>query len=447
MKQINIRADSMGQGNRMRDTMTDHTSLKLLVVTMLYEPDRVGIAAVASDMCEALAARGHDITVYTTYPYYPEWKLKCSANPWRIQEESIAQVKVRRHGLFIPSHPSRLLPRVMHELSFPISLMRSLFRRERYDAVVVFCPLLGSVVFAAVRKLFFREPLWVDIQDLPAEAGLASGINRSRILHRIVGLVQKYLFRCGEVWSSISPEMVAQVETLKAKGTTVHLVPNWLIDSLAEHVQRLPSKIGRQPQGRCKLLYCGTIGNKQGLREFCQQLQATCHGNFHFQIHGEGSEARAVKTWIEQSGDQRFEFGGLLPDAEFIRKIHDADWFVISEKPGAGFSFLPSKLIPCISAGTPVIAISDHSSPLGHEVATQGLGIAIEWARLDQLPRELAEYRRSPEKFTLLQQNCLHRASAFDREAAIDRVEQVLLEFVVCRDGKTDELEERCRTC
>ncbi len=65
------------------------TPMKLLVITMLYEPDCVGIAAVASDMCAALADRGHNVTVYTTYPYYPEWKQKADARPWQIQQETI----------------------------------------------------------------------------------------------------------------------------------------------------------------------------------------------------------------------------------------------------------------------------------------------------------------------------------------------------------------------
>ena len=89
--------------------MIDRKPIKLLVVTMLYEPDCVGIAAIASDMCAGLAERGNDVTVYTTYPYYPEWTLKRDVNSWRVQQESIANVDVRRFGLFVPSNPSRLL--------------------------------------------------------------------------------------------------------------------------------------------------------------------------------------------------------------------------------------------------------------------------------------------------------------------------------------------------
>ncbi len=399
--------------------------MKLLVITMLYEPDCVGIAAIATDLCHALAERGHDVTVYTTYPYYPQWRLKRDVSPWRIQHERVANVRIRRHGLFIPKHPSRLLPRLFHELSFPLSLSRSLFSDERYDAVMVFCPLLGSVAFAAFRKIFRRELLWVNIQDIPAEAGLATGINHSRGFHFVASFVQKRLFNAGEVWSSISPGMVDQLSKVKGKKTTLHLCPNWLVGSLARHVQQLPSKRGRHPQTTTKLLYCGTIGKKQGLLRFCKEL-SRFDLDFHFQIRGAGGEAGAVREWIEESGDARFSFGTLTSDADFVSAIHAADWFVISETQGAGSSFLPSKLIPCISLGTPILTVSDSTGPLGHEVATHSLGVALEWSQIAELPERLARFGHDTEAFTKLQQNCLDRARDYDRETAIDRMEALL---------------------
>lgn len=401
-------------------------TLRLLVITMLYEPDNVGIATIASDMCVALAERGHDITVYTTYPFYPEWRHKSDASPWRIQRETIANVNIRRHGLFVPANPSRILPRLMHELSFPISLMRSLFDRGPYDAVMVYCPLLGSVAFAAFRKLWYREPLWVNIQDIPTDAAVASGINRSRIFHRMASTVQKFLLGRGEVWSSISPDMVERLNAIKPAKTTIQTFPNWLTGSLRDQVQELPSKIGTPPHRPLKLLYCGTIGKKQGLLDFCERIRSL-KMEFQFQIRGAGSEAEAIKKWVEVGQDTRFEFGELLPESEFVRAIHAADWFVVPEKSGAGCSFLPSKIIPSISAGTPILAISDRSGPLGREVIQNGVGMVVEWSHLNQLPSALAEFALEPARFETLQKNCMEHAKLYNRDHAIDRLELLLL--------------------
>ncbi|MCA9217795.1 MAG: glycosyltransferase [Planctomycetales bacterium] len=401
-------------------------SVKLLVVSMLYEPDFVGIAAVASDLCAGLAKRGHDVTVYTTYPYYPEWERKSNDNPWRIRQEESEGVKIWRHGLFIPAHPSKLLPRIVHELSFPLSLTRSMFRRQQFDVVMAFCPLLGSLAFATLRKMVRGKPLWVNIQDMPAEAGRATGINRSKTFHFLGSTVQRTLFRKAEIWSTISPEMVSQLETVKSKRNHLYLCPNWLTRSLANRVAQLPSKVGRHPRRPLELLYSGTIGKKQSLVQFCQALHAT-DLDFRFRIRGDGSEASSVRNWVANSGDARFDIGGLLPEQEFVQAVHDADWFVITEMHRAGASFLPSKLMPCVSAGTPVLAIADHDGPLGCEMAASKIGVCVEWKDLENLSVELMKFSAAPGQFTALQENCLQHAQAYDRDLAIERVERILL--------------------
>ena len=415
--------------------MPDQQRLKLLVITMMYEPDCVGIAAIASDMCAALAENGHDVTVYTTYPYYPEWKLKSKTNPWRIQQERIRGVNVRRHRMYVPRDPSSLFPRLVHELSFPVSLLRSLFRRERFDVVMVFCPLIGGVAFAAIRKFFFRDPLWVNIQDIPVEAAAASGIIRSNLFARLASSVQKFLFNRGDVWSSISPDMVRQLDTIKRAEMPIHLCPNWLTKSLHEQVTQISRKVG-PPRNRPRLLYSGTIGNKQGLLQLCQSL-GKCHGDFDFQIRGEGSEAEAVRRWVESSGDRRFEFGTLLPQSEFLQALHDADWFVIPQKSSVGSSFFPSKLIPSISIGTPILAVTENTGPLGSEVADNGLGLVVPWSQVDRLTNELDEYRRAPAKFEQLQSNCFQRAQNYNRDSAIKQFEALLQEQISSHEAKS----------
>ena len=400
--------------------------MKLLVIAMMYEPDCVGIAAIASDMCAALVERGHEVTVYTTFPYYPEWKLKTDAS-LRIQEESIHGVQVRRHRIFVPSKPSRLFPRLIHELSFPASLLRSLFYGKQQDVVMVYCPLMGGVAFAAVRKLWFRDPLWVNVQDIPVEAASASGIIRSSLVARLASMIQGLILNRADTWSSISPEMIQQLETIKSKETPLHLCPNWLTGALRQQIRQVSCKVGRAPQSRSRLLYCGTVGKKQGLLEFCQLL-SKAELDFDFEIRGEGGEAGAVRQWVESSGDRRFRFDTLLSQSEFVKAIHAADWFVVPQKSSVGSSFFPSKLIPSISVGTPILAITETTGPLGHEVSSHGLGLVVPWSQVDRLTGELDRFRRDPAKFEELQKNCLRRAACYQRDAAIDKLEAFLWE-------------------
>jgi colanic acid biosynthesis glycosyl transferase WcaI len=398
--------------------------MRLLVITNLFHPDRGGGASVFSDLCFGLVERGHQVTVLTTHPYYPEWRRKSGAGPWRITRETIRGVIVRRYGLYIPAHPSRLVPRVLYELSFAASLLRALHAPREFDAVMVFCPMLGAVLFAGLRKLLHREPLWLNVQDIPADAAAASGISRSRLFDWLGTTAQRVLFNRADVWSSISPVMVERLQSLRRRGQPVHLCPNWLNGSMAEQVAAVPSKLGRPPGRPVRLLYAGNIGKKQGLVEVLKLLAAS-RLDFRFQIHGNGGEAPAVAAWVKEAGDPRFIFGEFLDEAGFVRALHETDWFVISEKPGVGASFIPSKLIPCIATGTPVLAVCDKAGPLGREATEQGLGLVLEWSETSRLA-VLVEEGLHPERFRRWQENCLRHARTYSGPVAIGRFARLL---------------------
>jgi glycosyltransferase involved in cell wall biosynthesis len=399
--------------------------MKILVVTNLFHPDRGGGASVFSDMCYGFVDRGHEVTVYGAYPYYPEWKNKSGANRWRIGEETIEGVRVRRFGMYLPKNPSKFVPRVLFELSFMASLMRSLFFFERFDVVMVYCPVMGAVAYSGLRKLFYREPLWLNVQDIPADAAAASGISKSRFTKGLGQFAQSLLFNFADVWSTIAPKMVERLENVRRHDQPIHFVPNFLNRSMERAIAEHPSKLGRPPEKPVKLLYAGNIGKKQDLLEFCQRLSAT-HLEFTLRIHGNGGESHHVREWVESQRDDRFQFGEFLDERGFVAALFDADLFVITEKSGVGASFIPSKLIPCIATGTPVACLCDAEGPLGQEVNAYKLGLALEWPRFDELPDRLAAILSDPAQFAELQNHALDRAQAYGRTPVLEHVEREL---------------------
>lgn len=401
--------------------------MNILIITNLYEPDFCGGAALFTDLANGLAARGHNVTVYAAYPYYPEWQDKSGENGLRIHSEPVPDGNsplVLRHGLFVPKNPGKLIPRVAYELSFFLSLLRSLFRGKKQDAVLVFCPMFGSVLFALCRKWLRREQILLTVQDIPADAASASGISKSRLFDRCANLLQSFVFNRMSAWSSINQGMVDRLDAMKRTDIPLHFFPNWLTGPLADSVKQVLASGKKSPSNKVQLLYCGNIGKKQGLLDFCKLLQASdCE--FDFQIRGEGAAANEVKTWVEEVADSRFRMSGFLNDDEFIAAIANADWFVITEKAGAGFSFIPSKLIPCISVGTPILSICDKSGPLGKEVSDHNLGISLNWNEAANTADHFQQlYDRG--KWQALRQSCLDRATIYQRDTAISNYEQAL---------------------
>ncbi len=419
--------------NRIRDEKP-----RLLIVVNVFHPDRGGGGAIFTDLARGLAERGFDVTVRCAYPYYPEWKDKSGKNGWAIERSEEEGVHVERYGIFIPARPNSLIQRMVYEASFFFSLLRSL-HRGRFDMVMVFCPLVGAVGFATLNKWIHRKPLWLNVQDLSADAAAASGMARGKAVRALFRGIQQGLFNQAQVWSSISPVMIERLQAVRRKGQPILYLPNWLNASMADALQQQPGKDAGTPHDPVRLLYAGNIGGKQDLLRFCETLHAS-PAPFLFRIHGDGGHAEAMRTWVEQTQDARFSFGPFLDEPAFAEALHDTDFFVITEKSGSGGSFIPCKMIPGMASGSAILAISDADSPLGKEMNTEHPGPWFSWDTLDAVPRMLESIREHPAQFSAWQANARRRAGFHERNRVLHRFETAIRAILARPHSIPDDL-------
>ena len=400
---------------------------RILIVVNVYPPDQCGGAVIFGDLSQGLAERGYDVTVRCAYPYYPEWTDKSGQNSLKISRYEERGVHVERFGLYIPRHPNSLAERMLYEFSFFASLARKQHDVPPFDGVMVFCPLVGAVAYAALYGKRNNIPVWLNVQDLPADAAAAGGIASQGKTTHLLQAVQQWLFNQTDIWSSISPQMVKRLQTMTRRGQPVYLLPNWLHRSLYTAIQQLDVHRPRHLHRPVRLFYSGNIGSKQDLLAFCQTLHKST-APFVFRIHGEGSEAPALRRWIQTSGDSRFLWGGFLEESAYIRHLFESDFLVVTEKTGSGGSFIPSKIIPAMAAGVPILAVSDADSPLGREMHRVEPGPWFSW---DDLPQLLEWLRDIPEeRYLYWHRRALARAAFYDREHMLDRYEQVLQQLL-----------------
>ena len=392
---------------------------RLLIIVNVFSPDRGGGGAIFSDLCYGLVERGYDVTVRCAYPYYPEWKDKSGNNGLRIQRYDEKGVHVERYGIFIPSNPRSLVQRLIYEASFFFSLIRSLPSGRTFDLVMTYCPLVGAVGFAAINKVIYRKPLWLNVQDLSADAAAVSGIAKGKFVPKMLRSVQQFLFNRADVWSTISPVMVTRLERFRRRNQEILYLPNWLNASLAEEICKLPSKIGRSLNQPIHLLYAGNIGRKQDLLRFCEILHQS-NIPFEFLVHGNGAEASSFESWINRTRDPRFRFGPFLDESTFAAALHKADLFVITEKTASEGSFIPCKTIAGIASGTPILAVCDGDSPLGYEIRDNHLGPYLNWETAQQTPILLKEISEKRDTVVTWQLNTVKRATFYERGKIID---------------------------
>lgn len=124
--------------------------MKILVVCQYYSPEPFRI----SDICETLVKHGHEVTVLTGLPNYPEGHVLDDYRHGKKRNEVINGVKVIR--TFEIGRGNSHLRLFLNYASFAISAsLKAFFMKEEFD--VIFANQLSPVMMAIPAMVYKRD--------------------------------------------------------------------------------------------------------------------------------------------------------------------------------------------------------------------------------------------------------------------------------------------------
>ncbi len=214
--------------------------MRILVWGINYPPELTGIAPFNADLCEFLVREGHEVTMVTAFPYYPEWRKRGDDRGKWFRRERINNVRVFRCGLYVPKHVTPVR-RVIHELSFGLSSMLRLLTLPRPDIYFVVSPPLLLGPCARVLTALFRRPYVFHVQDLQPDAAVGLGMLRKSSLLQLLYRMESTTYHAAALVSGISHGMLRAFREKGVSAERCHYLPNW-ITRVPESGQRSASK-------------------------------------------------------------------------------------------------------------------------------------------------------------------------------------------------------------
>ena len=401
--------------------------MKVHLITNLFQPDELAGAALYTDLALYLAERGHDVRVTTTFSYYPAWKVKPEDRGVRSRDESFRDIVVRRLWMYVPTTPSGR-KRIVSDFSFFWSLVKGAqFADWTPDVVLTASPMLSQCL--AQRFLYPKGkiPRVIVVQDFVIDAALELKILTAPGIKGLLLWLERWSFESAATLITISPAMLEKLQTKLRQSRRTVLLPNWIHKSLDDAINSAPN-LGQRKAN--VLFYSGNLGVKQGLPDVVSSFKR-CNTGWKLKIHGGGAEADKLRALVN---NQSFvEIGNVLEEADYVRELHAATACLITQKPDIGANFLPSKLLPALASGTPVLAVCDSDTPLGLEVKAGAFGEVVPPGDDTKLKETLQRWSENPALLEKMSQNALTYGARYKRTSILSKYELELERLVLSK--------------
>ncbi|MGD1155341.1 MAG: glycosyltransferase family 4 protein [Terriglobia bacterium] len=405
--------------------------MRLLILSIQFAPEITSNAAVITGLAQALAARGHQVTVLAGTPHYrlPHVPAGYLFRPFR--RESRGGVKIVRCWAFPKSDGK--VSKLLNYVSFTLtSFLASLFT-WRPGAMLVVSPPFWLGFNALLLKALRRCPVIYNAQDLFPEAYLASGeVRAGRLTHAMSCLMTRIYRRCDRI--TVITDSFA--DAIAAKGIDprkIVSIPNFVDTSAIAPLPRSNSFSRRWGlDDKFVVMYAGNIGYTHGtelLVEAAEKLAPL--ENVRFLVIGGGSKQADLERLARERRLANMQFLPTQPSELLPEMLASADVFVLTTKPGVGKTSFPGRIYSFLLAARPVIASVDRDSDLAQLLCEAGAGIVTAPGNAGDFSQALATlYHDASARERLAQKGREFMEHHYSPNAVVEQYDELLKRLV-----------------
>ncbi len=332
--------------------------MKILIVSQYFYPEDFKVNDIAFDFVK----RGHEVTVFTAKPNYPQGKFYKGYSFFGRSQEIIKGVNVIRVPIF-PRFNGSGKYLIFNYLSFIFfSFLFSYRIKGKFDIVFSHLP---SPLIAALPAVWFKKKskaklyLWVlDLWPETVEALL--GIKEGFILKNLNKII-KYLYDNTDV---ILVSSNSYKKSILDKGIdpnkSIQFFPNWAENvftspELKEQTTILPGL----PEG-FNIMFAGNVGDAQDFESILEAAKLTKNKNINWIIVGEGRKTSWIKSELNKNDIDNVFLLGRYPLATMPLFFAKADAMLVSLKKDPVFALtIPAKIQAYMASSKIILGMFD----------------------------------------------------------------------------------------
>ena len=332
--------------------------MKILVVCQHYYPEPFRI----TDICEELVKRGHEVTVVTGTPNYPEGVTYKGYEKGKKKYEVLNGVEIFR--CYEIPRKKGILFRFLNYYSFAVSSKR-FCKKLKGDYDVVFANQLSPIMMvdgAIAYKKKHNKKLVMYVMDLWPASLKAGGIKENSIFYKYYKKVSAKRYKSADCLAVTSKSFIPYLkENFGINDNKFIYLPQY-----AENIFNVED-CKKEPDGFIDLMFAGNVGKAQNVESIINSAKALKDNKkLRFHIVGDGVSLENCKNIANSYGLTNVIFHGRKPVEEMPNyyKMADAMFVTLTSDEFSKLT-LPGKVQSYMASGKPIIASIDGE---GYEI-------------------------------------------------------------------------------
>lgn len=406
--------------------------MKLLFISQYFYPESFR----GNDIVFDFVKRGHEVTVLTGKPNYPEGKFYSGYSFLNRKEETINGARIIRTPI-IPRRNGKGLYLIINYLSFVFfSYFTSIFRiRDKFD--VIFVQQLSPVTMALPGvwlKKRQKIPLCLWVLDLwPESVSSASKIKNMFLLNLLDKLVKCIYNQSDLILISSDFFRKSISDKLKHKNKPIIYFPNWAEDIFSNPGILKNNHLIRHLPSGTKIMFAGNIGEAQDFESILNAAEITLRekANVHWIIVGDGRKLNWIRTEIINRGLTNVIPLGRFPLEDMPQLFSFADAMLVTLKDHPVLSLtVPAKIQAYMASSKTILGMLNGE---GHDLinkaccgfsvkAGDARGLAIKAMYLSNITKE--------ENARYEQNSYAYYKNNFEKDKLLIKLETILLNLI-----------------
>lgn len=367
--------------------------------------------------CREWVRLGHEITVITCVPNFPQGKVFEGYKNKLYQVEFIDGIRVIRVWSYISANKG-FLKRVLDFVSYAImAIIVGLF--QKFDLIIGTSPQFFTAVSARVLSFFKRKPWVMEVRDLWPESIAAVGaMKKESTAYKLLSKVEAGLYRSASKVIVVTKSFKKYIDSCLAsdpKKPKVFVVTNGVDKSKFAPMDKdfeLMDTLGLK--NKFIIGYIGTHGMAHALDFVIKTASKIENKKIHFILQGDGSEKQKLMKIAKDLKVDNVHFLPFVSKQEIKRYISILDVALVNLKKSDTFkTVIPSKIFENACMLKPILlGVEGESKEI---IEDYNAGLCYEPENEEDFLSKI-NLIQDPIKYKEYQNGCRNLSNNYDRQ-------------------------------